>query len=89
LVVFKGDLNYRKLTSDGMWPRTASFREALGRLGEVNGKEGIRVLALRTCKADVCVGLEASLAERLDKEQKGIWTRNGKYAVISYWNGKE
>jgi uncharacterized protein with ATP-grasp and redox domains len=89
LVVFKGDLNYRKLTSDGMWPRTTSFREALGRLGAVSGKEGIRVLALRTCKADVCVGLEASLAERLDKEQRGVWTRNGKYAVISYWNGKE
>lgn len=85
LVIYKGDLNYRKLTYDGVWPRTTPFRTAIGPLAEkqLNGK-GTRTLALRTCKADVGLGLKEGVAETLP----GDWTRTGKYALVSYWDAK-
>nr|KAK5451293.1 Hairy/enhancer-of-split with YRPW motif protein 2 [Exophiala xenobiotica] len=86
LVVFKGDLNYRKLTKDGLWPYTTTFREAIGPLG----KSGMHVLALRTNKSDTCVGVESQQGvERLDMEAPGsAWVRNGKYAVVSFCEGR-
>lgn len=87
LVIFKGDLNYRKLTGDGLWPHTTPFKAALGPLGS---RSGLKVLALRTNKADVCVGLESEDRVRaLDKESpRGGWLRTGKYGVISFSDGE-
>ncbi|GAA5914596.1 damage-control phosphatase ARMT1 family protein [Sporobolomyces salmoneus] len=80
LVIFKGDLNYRKLVSDAWWEPSGSFEDALGPLG---GK--INLLSLRTLKADTVVGLSPGKAEELDeKEGKGTWRVNGKYAVVSF-----
>ena len=84
LVVYKGDLNYRKLTYDGVWPYDTPFSEALGPLTKKHSGKGVRSLVLRTCKADVCVGLELGRAETLEEG----WTRRGKYAVVSYWDAK-
>lgn len=87
LVIFKGDLNYRKLTYDGLWPHTTPFEDALGPLGR---QSGIKVLALRTNKADVCVGLESEeQVRKLDQAcpDEG-WVRNGKYAVVSFSDGR-
>lgn len=86
LVVFKGDLNYRKLTNDALWPYTTPFKTALGPMGDGSG---VKILALRTNKADVCVGLaDEDMVKRLEEEAPGqAWTRNGKYAVISFSDG--
>ena len=84
LVVYKGDLNYRKLTYDGMWPHSTPFREALGPLAKKHDGQGVRTLVLRTAKADVCVGLKPGQDKNLEKG----WTRYGKYAVVSYWDAK-
>ncbi|KAF2200606.1 DUF89-domain-containing protein [Delitschia confertaspora ATCC 74209] len=94
LIVFKGDLNYRKLTADvsATWPATTPFAEAIGPLGP---KSGVRVLALRTCKADVVVGLPEGEDERLRGTDNGggssgarKWAWSGKYAVVQFCDGK-
>ncbi|KAF8708024.1 hypothetical protein RHS03_03429, partial [Rhizoctonia solani] len=80
LVTFKGDLNYRKLTGDIKWPNTTPWEEAIGPLA---GR--FPLLSLRTCKADVVVGLGKDLVERLDGDpmEKG-WRAGGKYGLISF-----
>ncbi|KAK6433440.1 Hairy/enhancer-of-split with YRPW motif protein 2 [Oleoguttula sp. CCFEE 5521] len=92
LVIFKGDLNYRKLTADGMWDPTTRFSTAIGPLGL---KSGLRVLTLRTCKADVVVGLPAGKDEELRAMEGGggdsgarKWAWSGKWAVVSFCDGK-
>ncbi|KAF1986021.1 DUF89-domain-containing protein [Aulographum hederae CBS 113979] len=94
LVVFKGDLNYRKLTADvsAWWDPTTPFPEAIGPLGPGSG---IRVLALRTCKADVVVGLPKGEDERLRATDGGggntgarKWAWSGKWAVVQFCDGK-
>ncbi|KAI5806440.1 hypothetical protein DFH27DRAFT_590396 [Peziza echinospora] len=88
LVIFKGDLNYRKLTADAVWPATTPFREAIGAM-----KDGVRVLALRTCKADVVVGLQEGVDEKLRQEDGDTgdmrkWAWSGKWAVVQFSDGK-
>ncbi|EFX00478.1 duf89 domain containing protein [Grosmannia clavigera kw1407] len=93
LVIFKGDLNYRKLTADAEWDPTTPFTEAIGPLGPGSG---VNVLALRTCKADVVVGLPAGKDEELRLAEGGggasgarEWAWNGKWAVVSFSEGKQ
>lgn len=89
LVIFKGDLNYRKLTGDLDWDKTTPFVTAIQDLATSK----LPVLALRTCKADVVVGLPEGLHEKLVAEyastgNEGIfWTASGKWAVISFSDG--
>jgi hypothetical protein len=78
LVIFKGDLNYRKLTGDVRWPAWTSFEEAIGPLA---GK--FPLLSLRTNKADVIVGVDKEVAERLDNSGEK-WRVNGRYALVSF-----
>ncbi|WFD05518.1 hypothetical protein MVES1_000848 [Malassezia vespertilionis] len=78
LVIFKGDLNYRKLTQDAAWPPVTSFSTALGPL---YGR--IPLVALRTCKADVCVGLAPGQAEALSQRDPA-WRTNGHWALIQF-----
>ena len=86
LVVFKGDLNYRKLTRDGLWPHNTPFENAIGPLGPGSS---MKILALRTNKADVCVGVDQPRLDALNDESPNEdWVRNGNHAVISFSDGK-
>ncbi|KAL2118072.1 hypothetical protein VTJ04DRAFT_7732 [Mycothermus thermophilus] len=91
LTIFKGDLNYRKLVGDVAWDPTTPFSEALGPLGPGSG---LNILTLRTCKADVVVGLKPGEDEELRKTEGGggdtgarKWAWNGKWAVVSFSRG--
>lgn len=90
LVFIKGDLNYRKLTADRKWPKTEKFTKAIGPLAST----GLKIVALRTCKADVTVGLPEGVNEALiDKWHKEtdeigeLWSSSGNWAVISFSKG--
>ncbi|KAJ9134590.1 DUF89-domain-containing protein [Pleurostoma richardsiae] len=91
LVIFKGDLNYRKLTGDAKWDPVTPFTEAIGPLGPGSG---VNVLALRTCKADVVVGLKPGTDECIRQTEDGggdsgarKWAWSGKWAVVSFSPG--
>lgn len=76
LLIFKGDLNYRKLVGDVNWPHTEKFCVAL------RGFEPAPLVSLRTLKADVVVGLQPGQAEKV-AQTDADWLVTGKYAVVS------
>ena len=91
LVVFKGDLNYRRLTGDRHWPRTTPWEVAIGPLAT----SGLTILSLRTCKSDVIVGLSMGTDDMLselweqDHPEKGSWwCCSGKWAVACFHDSK-
>lgn len=77
LVIFKGDLNYRKLVGDRQWRRDTPFVNALC------GFVPTSLLSLRTLKADVVVGLSARTADELDLADKE-WMVTGTYGVVQF-----
>lgn len=84
LVLFKGDLNFRKLVFDCDWPVTTSFKEAIG---PDMSQHFTSIAALRTNKADTIVGLKEDVKEEIEKEATSYeWRCSGKYAVIQYNN---
>jgi damage-control phosphatase, subfamily III len=90
-VIFKGDLNYRKLTADVRWPWTTPFAEALGPLGGGGGggggaaaatdATGVALVTLRTLKADVVAGLGAGVGEAAAARDKD-WLVTGRFGVV-------
>ena len=76
LTIFKGDLNYRRLVGDRLWPPTTSFAALTAYLPGP-------VAALRTCKSDVAVGLTEAAVAELDATAPG-WRFAGKHAVIQF-----
>lgn len=77
LIIFKGDLNYRKLVGDRNWPTVTSFDDSLC------GFHPAPLCALRTLKADLVTGLEEGKAEKV-KEQDKNWMINGNWAVAVF-----
>ncbi|KAI9493636.1 hypothetical protein BDB00DRAFT_787743 [Zychaea mexicana] len=82
LVIFKGDLNFRKLLFDCDWPVTTPFKTAIGK---EMGTEFTNIVSLRTNKADTIAGLPEGLKEELEKTVTPLeWRCSGKYAVVEY-----
>lgn len=74
LLVFKGDVNYRRLVEDRHWPPTS-------RLEDIAGHLPASFVTLRTLKGEVIVGLEEGMAETL-AQQDPQWLINGEHGVI-------
>lgn len=75
LTVFKGDLNYRRLVGDRLWPPTTPF-------AEVTDWFPGPVAALRTLKSDVVTGLSAATEAALVAAEAQRWRTSGTHALI-------
>jgi hypothetical protein len=75
LVIFKGDANYRRLVGDSKcWPTTIPAAEAIPYFPAP-------LVALRTLKSEVIIGLKPGQAEALDRQDAG-WRVNGRRGMI-------
>lgn len=74
-VMFKGDLNYRKLVGDIDWPHTTTFEAALRGFSPTN------LISLRTIKFDPVVNLES---EEMVESLPDNWFFSGEYALIHF-----
>jgi Damage-control phosphatase ARMT1-like domain len=74
LVILKGDANYRRLCSDARWPPETPFADVVAGFPAP-------LAALRTCKAEVIVGLPPGVAEGLSATDP-TWMVNGRRGVI-------
>ncbi|NP_001244857.1 damage-control phosphatase ARMT1 isoform X1 [Macaca fascicularis] len=77
LILFKGDLNYRKLTGDRKWEFSVPFHQAL------NGFHPAPLCTIRTLKAEIQVGLKPGQGEQLMASEPCWWT-SGKYGIFQY-----
>jgi hypothetical protein len=75
-----------------MWDPATPFSTALGPIGP---KSDLRILALRTCKGDVIVGLPPGKDEELRSLEGGggdsgarKWAWTGEWAVTQFNDGK-
>lgn len=74
MIIFKGDLNYRKLGTDLNWPKTISFQQFL------QGFNPAPLVALRTVKSEIICGLP----EGKEKELEAEWMEKGDYGLIQF-----
>lgn len=75
VTLLKGDLNYRRLVGDLHWPATTPFADTAAAFPTA-------VVALRTLKSDVVVGLTAEQVNTLDTREPG-WRTRGSHALVS------
>ncbi|MGY0057192.1 damage-control phosphatase ARMT1 family protein [Streptomyces sp. LZ34] len=73
--IMKGDLNYRRLVGDQLWPATTSFAERTAYFPSP-------VAALRTLKSDVIVGLDERTEASLVAAHDQRWRTSGSHALI-------
>ncbi|WP_405664152.1 damage-control phosphatase ARMT1 family protein [Streptomyces sp. NBC_01166] len=74
LTILKGDLNYRRLVGDRLWPATTPFADLTAYFPSA-------VAALRTLKSDVVVGLDPRTLESLDRSGRE-WRTSGTHALV-------
>jgi uncharacterized protein with ATP-grasp and redox domains len=76
MVISKGDAHYRRLLGDRHWPVTTSFKDILAYYP-------VPLLALRTLKSELAVGLTSEIVKELPlKDPK--WLTNGNWGVIQF-----
>lgn len=75
LTIVKGDLNYRRLVGDRLWPPTTPF-------ADVTAHFPGPVAALRTLKSDVITGLDARTEAALVDAEGQKWRTGGTHALI-------
>ncbi|KAJ2747919.1 Hairy/enhancer-of-split with YRPW motif protein 2 [Coemansia sp. BCRC 34301] len=85
VVLFKGDLNYRKLVYDLEWPISTPFVDTLGDIA--TNPEAPAIVALRTSKCDTIAGVDPAKASELFALQKN-WMYSGQYGVIQLSPGR-
>jgi hypothetical protein len=76
LVLFKGDMNYRRLLGDRHWDYEVPFEEIMGYFPAP-------VAAVRTLKAEVVCGLKSGQAEATALQDPD-WMVNGNWGVIQF-----
>jgi uncharacterized protein with ATP-grasp and redox domains len=76
LVIIKGDANYRRMVGDILWPPESPF-------ATVTNYFPAPLLALRTLKSDLVVGLPTGLVEHLDATD-AHWCTNGRRGLIQF-----
>jgi uncharacterized protein with ATP-grasp and redox domains len=76
LVIFKGDANYRRLLGDRHWSFTTRFEEIVCYFPAP-------LLALRTLKSEVVVGLQPEQVELLNQTDPN-WLTNGEWGVMQF-----
>ncbi|MFF4543799.1 damage-control phosphatase ARMT1 family protein [Streptomyces sp. NPDC001435] len=75
LTLFKGDLNYRRLVGDRLWPPATPFRD-------VTAYFPGPVAALRTLKSDVITGLDTRTEAALVAAEGQRWRTGGTHALV-------
>jgi damage-control phosphatase, subfamily III len=76
LTIFKGDVNYRRVVGDAIWPPEISFEQVVGAFPAP-------ALALRTMKSDPLAGLPAEQIRALD-ETDPDWRLTGRCGIIQF-----
>jgi hypothetical protein len=69
-------LNEHRLTGDIQWPASTPFEMAIGPLAG-----SFPILSLRTNKADVVVGVDQGVADKLDELDNRKWRYDGRYVL--------
>jgi len=77
LVILKGDANYRRLCSDAHWPHSTPFSDVVDYFPAP-------LVALRTLKSELIVGLSPGTSEQLSADEPE-WLVNGRRGVIQAW----
>lgn len=76
MVITKGDANYRRLLNDSVWQHNFAFQD-------VTRYFETALLAVRTCKAPIIVGLSATQEQRIKKLDENFLV-NGRYGIIQF-----
>jgi uncharacterized protein with ATP-grasp and redox domains len=76
LIIVKGDANYRRLLGDRHWNITTLFADIVCYFPAP-------IVALRTLKSEVAVGLKSEIVEEVAKSDHS-WLTNGQWGVIQF-----